>query len=148
MTDLATAPVAPALKTPQATAGPRLNVDALSARLGQDTLRLQAPMTLRAGKLYVVWGPSGSGKSSFARALLGLGELAKPRTEVEGQATLIDALGLDHPLWRGQSYAPAARAEIAFLPQAEKLGFIDGLSTQENLRLFFELGTARGGHAS
>ncbi len=139
MTDLATAPAAPALKTPQATAGPRLNVDALSARLGQDTLRLQAPMTLRAGKLYVVWGPSGSGKSSFARALLGLGELAKPRTEVEGQATLIDALGLDHPLWRGQSYAPAARAEIAFLPQAEKLGFIDGLSTQENLRLFSSL---------
>ena len=51
MTDLATAPAAPVMKTPQATAGPRLSVDALSARLGQDTLRLQAPMTLRAGKL-------------------------------------------------------------------------------------------------
>ncbi len=139
MTNVATETAPPAATAAQTSAGPRLVIDSLAVKLGPDTLRLQAPLTLRAGKLYVLWGPSGSGKSSFARALLGLGELSQPRSEVSGEATLFDALTLEHPLWRQSTYAPHAREHIAFLPQAEKLGFIDGLSTAENLRLFSRL---------
>lgn len=128
-----------ALAQPDTSAGPKLVMESLEVKLGHDTLRLQAPLTLRAGKLYVLWGPSGSGKSSFARALLGLGELSQPRAEVTANATLFDALSLEHPLWRDNAYSPGAREHIAFLPQAEKLGFIDGLSTLENLRLFSRL---------
>ncbi|MCC6463984.1 MAG: ABC transporter permease [Planctomycetes bacterium] len=119
--------------------GPSLSIDALEVKLGADVLRLQAPLRLQAGRLYVVWGPSGSGKSSFVRALLGLGELAAPRVAVRGEAVLRDAAGIETPLWSGESYNPGARRQIAFLPQAEKLGFIDGLSTSENLRLYSAL---------
>lgn len=139
MSNVATEAVPAATKAPESAPGPRLLVQSLAVKLGQDVLRLQAPLTLRAGKLYVLWGPSGSGKSSFARALLGLGELSQPRSEVTGEATLFDALTLEHPLWRGQAYSPQSREHIAFLPQAEKLGFIDGLGTIENLRLFSRL---------
>ncbi|MBP9891663.1 MAG: ATP-binding cassette domain-containing protein [Planctomycetes bacterium] len=139
MTNAATETAPTATQAPDSAPGPRLVIDSLAVKLGPDTLRLQAPLTLRAGKLYVIWGPSGSGKSSFARALLGLGELSQPRSEVAGEATLFDALTLEHALWRGNAYAPQAREQIAFLPQAEKLGFIDGLSTAENLRLFSRL---------
>src|SRR5690606_2737647 len=103
-------------------------------RLSNDVLRLKAPIKLTSGKLYVLWGPSGSGKSSFVRALLGLGELASPRVRVSGDAVLADSLGIQHTLWSGETYHPAAREQIAYLPQSEKLGFIDGLSTQENVR--------------
>ncbi|MCC6150119.1 MAG: ATP-binding cassette domain-containing protein [Planctomycetes bacterium] len=139
MTNAATESAPPPTKAPDSAPGPRLVIESLAVKLGQDALRLQAPLTMRAGKLYVLWGPSGSGKSSFARALLGLGELSQPRAEVSGEATLFDALTMEHPLWRGNAYSPQAREQIAFLPQAEKLGFIDGLSTAENLRLFSRL---------
>ncbi|MBE7491134.1 MAG: ABC transporter permease [Planctomycetes bacterium] len=123
-------------------AGPGLRLDSLAVTLGSDVLRLQAPLTLRAGRLYLLYGPSGSGKSSFVRALLGLGELAAPRVAARGQAVLRDAAGVEHELWAGDRYNPAARAQIAFLPQAEKLGFLDGLDTLENLRLFSRLARA------
>ena len=116
--------------------GPVLQANELEVRLGADTLRLQAPIELQAGKLYVLWGPSGSGKSSFVRALLGLGELASPRVRVSGEVKLKDALGIEHDLWSGEAYSPSVRSQIAYLPQSEKLGFIDGLSTAENVRLF------------
>lgn len=119
--------------------GASLKVESLEVRLGADALRLQKPVELEAGKLYVLWGPSGSGKSSFVRALLGLGELASPRVKVSGQVELKDALGIEHAVWDGESYNPDARRQIAYLPQSEKLGFIDGLSTLENLRLFSNL---------
>ena len=135
MTDTATAE--PEIK-PETTGGlgALLKVESLEVRLGADTLRLQKPVELEAGKLYVLWGPSGSGKSSFVRALLGLGELASPRVRVSGEVELKDALGIPHEVWSEESYNPAARKQIAYLPQSEKLGFIDGLSTLENLRLF------------
>lgn len=138
MTDTATAE--PETK-PETTGGlgASLNVENLEVRLGADTLRLQKPVELEAGKLYVLWGPSGSGKSSFVRALLGLGELASPRVKVSGEVQLKDALGIPHDVWSGESYNPDARRQIAYLPQSEKLGFIDGLSTLENLRLFSNL---------
>ncbi|MCC6574248.1 MAG: ATP-binding cassette domain-containing protein [Planctomycetes bacterium] len=119
--------------------GPRLDVDALTIKLGGNVLRLAAPINLKAGRLYLLWGPSGSGKSSFARALLGLGELSVPRAACEANAALHDALGVEHTLWQGESYNPAARRQVAFMPQADRLGFIDGLSTAENLRLFSRL---------
>lgn len=122
-----------------ALAGPELRLEALEVRLGDDVLRLQAPVTLRAGRLYVLWGPSGSGKSSFVRALLGLGELASPRVACTGDVTLTDSASVEHALWHGATYDPSAREHIAFLPQAEKLGFVDGLDTRENLRLFSRL---------
>ncbi len=37
------------------------------------------------------------------------------------------------------STSPQTREHIAFFPQAEKLGFLDGLSTIDNLRLFSRL---------
>jgi len=73
------------------------------------------------------------------RALLGLGELAAPRVHVRGEVTLKDSIGIEHDLWAGETYSPGARKQIAYLPQSEKLGFIDGLSTPENVRLFSNL---------
>ena len=119
--------------------GPSLGIRELEVKLGADVLRLQAPVTMHSGHLYVLWGPSGSGKSSFVRALLGLGELASPRVAARGEATLTDAIGIEHALWSGENYNPDARRQIAFLPQAERVGFIDGLGTLENLRLFGSL---------
>ncbi len=128
-------------KEPPKAAGtsPSLTLDALSVRLGPHVLQLQSGCTLHAGRLYLLWGPSGSGKSSFARALLGLGELANPRIPCTGNVTLRDAAGGEHALWRGSAYQPAGREHIAFLPQADRLGFVDGLSTFDNLRLFSRL---------
>ncbi len=124
------------------TAGPGLRITELEVKLGADVLRLQAPVSLHSGRLYVLWGPSGSGKSSFVRALLGLGELANPRVSARGEATLTDAIGVEHTLWAGESYNPDARRQIAYLPQSEKLGFIDGLSTLDNVRLYGALDKA------
>jgi ABC-type transport system involved in cytochrome c biogenesis ATPase subunit len=42
-------------------------------------------------------------------------------------------------LWKGNTYNPAARSHIAFLPQAEKVGFVDALSVTGNLTLFSSL---------
>lgn len=122
--------------------GPTVSLQNLEVKLGADALRLQAQARLQAGKLYVLWGPSGSGKSSFVRALLGLGELAAPRVQCTGEVRLTDSLGIEHALWAGAAYNPGARRQIAYLPQSEKLGFIDGLSTLENLRLFSGLDRA------
>ncbi|MBZ0136621.1 MAG: ABC transporter permease [Planctomycetes bacterium] len=143
MTDVATAD--PETRPATAGLGASLKVESLEVRLGADALRLQKPVTLEAGRLYVLWGPSGSGKSSFVRALLGLGELASPRVKVSGEVELKDALGIAHDVWSGESYNPGARNQIAYLPQSEKLGFIDGLSTLENLRLFSGLNRESAG---
>lgn len=118
---------------------PHLELGRLEVSLGARRLRLDKPCTLQAGKLYLIVGPSGSGKSTFARALLGFGELASPASECRGQVTLSDASGEVLPLWRGETYHPTARSHIAFLPQAEKLGFIDALSVSDNLSLFSHL---------
>ncbi|MCA8917040.1 MAG: ABC transporter permease [Planctomycetes bacterium] len=131
-----TATVEPKVRPQVAAVGSALKIESLEVKLGADTLRMQKPVELQAGKLYVLWGPSGSGKSSFVRALLGLGELAAPRIQSKGDVTLVDGLGIEHALWSGQAYNPGARSQIAYLPQSEKLGFIDGLSTLENVRLF------------
>lgn len=123
---------------PQAAPAPRLELASLEVSLGPRRLRLAQACTLRPG-LYLVVGPSGSGKSSFARALLGFGELAFPTTPCTGNVRLVDAAGAAHDIWRGSVYNPAAREHIAFLPQAEKLGFIDALSVTGNLTLFSRL---------
>ncbi|MBK8205205.1 MAG: ABC transporter permease [Planctomycetes bacterium] len=138
MTESATT-TEPALAQSAPPAGVELHIRELEVKLGADVLRLQAPVSMRAGRLYVLWGPSGSGKSSFVRALLGLGDLATPRVVARGDVTLIDGAGVDYPLWQGASYNPDARSQIAFLPQADRLGFIDGLSTLENVRLYGSL---------
>ncbi len=137
MTDTAAQAATP--PTSHEPTGPQLSIRELEVKLGPDVLRLQAPVTMRCGRLYVLWGPSGSGKSSFVRALLGLGELASPRVTSRGEVMLVDAVGLDHPVWQGETYHPAARRQMAFLPQSERLGFIDGLGTLENLRLYGNL---------
>ena len=137
-----TATAEPQVKPVAAAVGPSVAIESLEVHLGADTLRLKAPVELQAGRLYVLWGPSGSGKSSFVRALLGLGELASPRVQVSGNVKLTDGLGVEHNLWADEAYNPAVRSQIAYLPQSEKLGFIDGLSTVENLRLFSRLSRA------
>ncbi len=52
--------------SPQAPLAPSLAVGSLEVLLGPQTLRLVEPCVLQAGRLYLLWGPSGSGKSSFA----------------------------------------------------------------------------------
>ena len=96
-------------------------------------------MRAAPGRLHLLVGRSGSGKSSFARALLGFGDLSDPATLCRGKVTIRDAKGNVHPLWNEEAYHPAARGQIAFLPQAERLGFLDGLSVNDNLRLFSRL---------
>lgn len=121
---------------------PKLQLGQLEVTLGARRLRLDRACALQAGRLYLVAGPSGSGKSSFARALLGFGELASPVNECRAMISLSDASGRVHALWNEETYYPAARSHIAFLPQAEKLGFVDALSVTDNLTLFSHLGHA------
>lgn len=116
-----------------------LELAALEVRLGQRRLKLDAPCTLRSGRLYLVVGPSGSGKSSFARALLGFGDLSAPAIQCRGDVVVTDAAGNHHVLWKADKYDPTVRQHIGFLPQAERLGFLDGLSVTDNLSLFAHL---------
>ncbi len=121
---------------------PQLELGRFEVSLGPRRLRLDHACTLKAGRLYLLVGPSGSGKSSFARALLGFGELASPVNECRAVVSLGDATGRTHALWNSETYYPAARSHIALLPQAEKLGFVDALSVTGNLTLFSHLGRA------
>src|SRR5689334_20920115 len=118
---------------------PQLEIGKFEVILGSRRLTLDQACTLQAGRLYLVVGPSGSGKSSFARALLGFGTLSDPVTECNAAVTLGNASGGTQPIWNNEIYHPATRARIAFLPQAEKLGFIDALSVSDNLTLFSHL---------
>ncbi len=119
---------------------PQLELGRIEISLGPRRLRLDQPCALLAGRLYLLVGPSGSGKSSFARALLGFGELASPVNECRAVVSLDDATGRKHAIWSNETYYPATRSHIAFLPQAEKLGFVDALSVTDNLTLFSHLG--------
>lgn len=121
--------------------GTRLEIRGLTIDLGPRQLQLREPCTLQVGRLYLVSGPSGSGKSSFARALLGFGELADPRIPCAGDISLHSG-GITTTLWDAEGYQPESRELLAFLPQAERLGFIDGLSGGDNLRLFSHLSPA------
>jgi ABC-type lipoprotein export system ATPase subunit len=121
---------------------PQLELGKFEVTLGSRRLRLDEACTLQAGRLYLVVGPSGSGKSSFARALLGFGALSNPVTECNAVVSLCDGSGRTQPIWNNEIYHPATRARIAFLPQAEKLGFIDALSVSDNLTLFSHLDRA------
>lgn len=118
---------------------PTLEIEDIEVRLGPRRLKLDRPCALRAGRLHLLVGRSGSGKSSFARALLGFGDLTDPATVCRGNVTIRDAKGEVHSLWNDEAYNPVAREQIAFLPQAERLGFLDGLSVSDNLRLFSRL---------
>jgi len=123
--------------------GAAMELGHLEVGLGPRRLRLDAPCELHAGRLYLVLGRSGSGKSSFARALLGFGSLSDPAIECRGKVTVKDAAGAAHQLWDDQTYDPGTRRQIAFLPQAEKLGFLDGLNVADNLSLFSSLPPAK-----
>ena len=118
---------------------PALELVKLQVGLGPRRLSLDRPCRLTAGYLYLIVGRSGSGKSSFARALLGFGELSDPRIDCVAEAKLINATARDVVIWRDEFYDPKSRRHIAFLPQSERLGFIDALSVTGNLRLFSRL---------
>ncbi len=59
----------------------------------------------------------------------------------------MDAKGCAHTLWREDDFDPGARRQIAFLPQAERLGFLDGLSLSDNLALFSQLAATEAADA-
>src|SRR5690349_2565997 len=111
----------PPVTSVRTTARPALELSALEVELGPRRLRLEQSCTLHSGRLYLVVGPSGSGKSSFARALLGFGELSDPTAPCRGEVVIVDASGGAHSLWKGDIYDPGARSRIALLPQAERL---------------------------
>jgi ABC-type multidrug transport system ATPase subunit len=116
-----------------------LELVGLEVHLGQRRLKLDGPCTLSSDRLYLVVGPSGSGKSSFARALLGFGDLSEPTIQCHGHVVITDNAGNRQTLWNEDKYDPTVRQHIGFLPQAERLGFLDGLSITDNLALFSDL---------
>ena len=120
-------------------AGPVIDLAELEVELGALRLTLDRPCVMRGGRLYLVVGRSGSGKSSFARALLGFGDLADPAIRCRGNVAITDAAGKLCVLWKGSAYDPSAREAIAFLPQTDRLGFLDALSVRDNLALFSQL---------
>lgn len=128
---------------PAPAAAVELRLDELRVTLANRELVLREPVALPAGRLYLVTGPSGSGKSAFARALLGFGELVVPPTPTRGRVSLVTPAG-SLPIHSTAGYHSASREEIAFLPQAERLGFLDGLTTLENLSLFSHLPAQAG----
>src|SRR5689334_21425566 len=89
---------------------PQLELGKFEVTLGSRRLRLDHACTLQAGRLYLVVGPSGSGKSSFARALLGFGALSDPVTECNAAVSLRDGSGRTQPIWNNEIYHPATRA--------------------------------------
>ncbi len=128
-----------ASRTPSSDTGPSLRIAHIEIGLGSRVLSLDRACTLRGGRLYLVVGRSGSGKSSFARALLGFGNLSDPLVPCRGDVTISDAAQTERVVWDERAYDPTSREQIAFLPQAEKLGFLDGLSVEDNLTLFSRL---------
>ncbi|MGE3314389.1 MAG: ATP-binding cassette domain-containing protein [Pirellulaceae bacterium] len=120
-------------------AKPALRIAQLEVQIGPRKLCIDRPCHLRAGRLYLLVGRSGSGKSSFARALLGFGHLSDPPIHCRGDVEIRDAAGSLYPLWTQDDLDSATRRQIAFLPQSERLGFLDGLSLADNLTLFSQL---------
>jgi ABC-type multidrug transport system ATPase subunit len=127
---------------PDINTGPVFDLADLAVDLGAQRLTLDRPCAMRAGHLYLVVGRSGSGKSSFARALMGFGDLADPAVRCRGNVAITDAAGNACVIWKESTYNPAAREAIAFLPQTDRLGFLDALSVRDNLALFSKLNPA------
>jgi len=120
---------------------PRLRIERLRLAVGGRTLDLAAPAELQGGRVYLVQGPSGIGKSSLARILLGLGELVSPPMRGAGKVELRDALSdsVISTVLDGERYTHGSREFMAFLPQSGTHGFIDELGMVENATLFSRL---------
>lgn len=119
---------------------PTLVLERLSLRIGDRTLMLRSPARLEAGRLYLVVGPSGMGKSSIARALLGLLPVGGG-VAVSGNVRLEDArdANITQPVLSGEDYSERAQGLMGWLPQLGAQGFIDDLSVQQNALLFSRL---------
>jgi ABC-type lipoprotein export system ATPase subunit len=74
--------------------------------------------------------------------LLGFGDLSDPTIHCHGDVVITDVAQNRYTLWNDDNYDPTTRQHIAFLPQAERLGFLDGLSVRDNLALFSHLAPA------
>ncbi len=126
-----------------------LEIKALRLRFDTQTLELKkAPLLLRGGFVYLIDGPSGAGKSSFARAFFGLGRLRSPLIKAQGDIVLHQNVSKTEtssslPLLKESRYHRKARKLMAFLPQADSLGFIDSLKPSANAQLFSNLSRAQ-----
>ncbi len=120
---------------------PTLAVSELTVEVGSLRIQSSGPVKLRGGRVYLMLGESGSGKSSIARALMGLTDAVEPPMEWSGEAAIeeTDAPAKNLTVFAGSQYNSDARSLIAYMPQAGSLGLIDRLSPTDNARLFSHL---------
>jgi len=123
---------------------PTLLVKELAVEAGPLRLESHGPISLRGGRVYLMLGESGSGKSSLARALMGLTDAVEPPLKWSGSALIeeSDAPAKHLSVFEASHYNADARPLIAYMPQAGSLGLIDRLSPTDNARLFSHLSGA------
>ncbi|MCA8939589.1 MAG: ABC transporter permease, partial [Planctomycetes bacterium] len=102
---------------------------------GTREMVLRTAAHLEGGKLYLVRGDSGVGKSTLARVLLGLTPFHEPPVQVQGEIALNSPTGAKKVL-SGSQYHTESRSEFVLIPQLGQQGFIDELSVPENVALF------------
>ncbi len=67
-------------------AGPRIELEQATVRLGQRTLWSDLDLTVAEGEFLAVLGPNGTGKTTLLRVLLGLVPLAEGSVRINGKS--------------------------------------------------------------
>ena len=122
---------------------PALELDELDVLLGERRLRLDRRCVLQAGRLYLMVGPSGSGKSSFARAHAGLWRIVRPATPCHGEVAITDDAGGRHVHLEGRRLRSGrAGRRSRYCPRLKNLASSTPCRCPDNLVLFSRLGYA------